>query len=428
MRSKATTNCSVVLARMTPRLAERLSGLSTHGNSTPRAASTGFSPSAMRRKRGTGTPAAARHCRIWNLSRAVATAAGALARRPSRSAMAAAAAVTSSTPATPASGRSTLHVATMAAADSGSAAAIVATWSVERPLAGVAGVDDVTAAAAAIAERLGLRASAPAAVATARDKFQMRQCLAAAGVPVPRFRRIALGENPVLAARGVEFPCVLKPLSLSASRGVIRANTTEQFVVAFKRIAALLARDDVTVSGDAARYLLAEEYVPGLEVALEGLLIGGTLHVLALFDKPDPLEGPFFEETIYVTPSRLPEAVQRAIRDTTAAACAGLGLTEGPVHAELRVNDDGPWVLEVAARSIGGLCSRTLRFGTGMTLEEIILRHALGWSIATLERERPAAGVMMIPTPRAGVLKEVQGLDAAKATRHIEDVEIGRAH
>jgi len=305
------------------------------------------------------------------------------------------------------------------------AAARVAEWSVGRPLAAVVGVDDVTAAAAAaIAERLGLRASAPAAVAAARDKFQMRQCLAAAGLPVPRFRRIALGENPVLAARGVAFPCVLKPLTLSASRGVIRANTTEQFVVAFKRIAALLARDDVTVTGDAARYLLAEEYVPGLEVALEGLLIGGTLHVLALFDKPDPLEGPFFEETIYVTPSRLPDRVQRAIRATAAAACAALGLTEGPVHAELRVNDDGPWVLEVAARSIGGLCSRTLRFGTGMTLEEIILRHALGWTIDTLERERPAAGVMMIPIPKAGVLHDVQGLREAKATRLVEDVVI----
>ena len=309
--------------------------------------------------------------------------------------------------------------------DAADAAARVAEWSAGRPLAAVVGVDDVTAAAAAaIAERLGLRASAPAAVAAARDKFQMRQCLAAAGLPVPRFRRIALGENPVLAARGVAFPCVLKPLSLSASRGVIRANTTEQFVVAFKRIAGLLARDDVAVTGDAARYLLAEEYVPGLEVALEGLLIGGTLHVLALFDKPDPLEGPFFEETIYVTPSRLPERVQRAIRATTAAACAALGLTEGPVHAELRVNDDGPWVLEVAARSIGGLCSRTLRFGTGMTLEEIILRHALGWTIDTLERERPAAGVMMIPIPKAGVLNNVQGLREAKATRLVEDVVI----
>ncbi len=310
-------------------------------------------------------------------------------------------------------------------ADPADAAARVAEWSAGRPLAAVVGVDDVTAAAAAaIAERLGLRASAPAAVAAARDKFQMRQCLAAAGLPVPRFRRIALGENPVLAARGVAFPCVLKPLSLSASRGVIRANTTEQFVVAFRRIAALLARDDVAVTGDAARYLLAEEYVPGLEVALEGLLIGGTLHVLALFDKPDPLEGPFFEETIYVTPSRLPDRVQRAIRATSAAACAALGLTEGPVHAELRVNDDGPWVLEVAARSIGGLCSRTLRFGTGMTLEEIILRHALGWTIDTLERERPAAGVMMIPIPKAGVLKHVQGLQEANATRLVEDVVI----
>ena len=309
--------------------------------------------------------------------------------------------------------------------DAAEAAARVAEWSAGRPLAAVVGVDDVTAAAAAaIAERLGLRASAPAAVAAARDKFQMRQCLAAAGLPVPRFRRIALGENPVLAARGVAFPCVLKPLTLSASRGVIRANTTEQFVVAFKRIAALLARDDVAVTGDAARYVLAEEYVPGLEVALEGLLIGGTLHVLALFDKPDPLEGPFFEETIYVTPSRLPDRVQRAIRATAAAACAALGLTEGPVHAELRVNDDGPWVLEVAARSIGGLCSRTLRFGTGMTLEEIILRHALGWTIDTLERERPAAGVMMIPIPKAGTLNSVHGLAEAKATRLVEDVVI----
>jgi biotin carboxylase len=310
-------------------------------------------------------------------------------------------------------------------ADADAAAVAVAEWSAARPLAAVVGVDDVTAAAAAaIADRLGLRASAPAAVAAARDKFQMRQCLAAAGVPVPRFRRIRLDENPVLAARGVEFPCVLKPLSLSASRGVIRANTTEHFVVAFKRIGALLRRDDVSVSGDAAQYLLAEEYVPGLEVALEGLLVGGALHVLALFDKPDPLEGPFFEETIYVTPSRLPAGVQDAIRATAAAACAALGLTEGPVHAELRVNDDGPWVLEVAARSIGGLCSRTLRFGTGMTLEEIILRHALGWPIATFERERRAAGVMMIPIPRGGTLKNVHGVEEAKSTRSVEDVVI----
>ncbi|RPH83903.1 MAG: ATP-grasp domain-containing protein [Candidatus Rokuibacteriota bacterium] len=317
------------------------------------------------------------------------------------------------------------HLLTLDFGDPDAAAARVAELAARQPLSAVVGVDDLTTvAAAAIAERLGLRSSAVAAVAAARDKYQMRQCLAAAGVPIPRFRRIALKDDPFLAARGVAFPCVLKPLALSASRGVIRANTVDQFIAAVRRIAALLQRPDVDAGGDAARYLLAEEYVPGVEVALEGLLVGGTLSTLALFDKPDPLEGPFFEETIYVTPSRLPTAVQQAIEEVTAAACAALGLDEGPVHAELRVNDAGPWVLEVAARSIGGLCSRTLRFGTGMTLEEIILRHALGWSIASLTRERRPAGVMMIPIPRAGRLTAVRGTAAAAAVAGIEEVTI----
>jgi len=309
--------------------------------------------------------------------------------------------------------------------DPDAAAAKAATLADRRPLAAVVGVDDLTAvAAAAIAERLGLRASARAAVTAARDKYQMRQCLAAAGVPVPRYRRIALKDDPLLAARGVAFPCVLKPLTLSASRGVIRANNVDQFIAAFRRIAALLGRDDVEVSGDGAQFLLAEQYLPGIEVALEGLLMGGTLHTLTLFDKPDPLEGPFFEETLYVTPSRLPAEIQTAIERVTGAACAALGLAEGPIHAELRVNDDGPWVLEVAARSIGGLCSRTLRFGTGMTLEEIILRHALGWPIASLTRERRPAGVMMIPIPRAGRLAAVDGVAAAERVPGIEEVTI----
>ena len=317
------------------------------------------------------------------------------------------------------------HLLTVDFADPDGAAARVAEFAGRRPLQAVVAVDDLTAvAAAAIAERLGLRASAVAAVAAARDKYQMRQCLAAAGVPIPRFRRIPLTDDPFLAARGVEFPCVLKPLALSASRGVIRVNTVDQFIAAFRRIAALLAREDVTVSGDAARFLLAEEYIPGVEVAVEGLLMGGTLHTLALFDKPDPLEGPFFEETIYVTPSRLPAAVQADIERVTAAACAALGLVEGPVHAELRLNDAGPWVLEVAARSIGGLCSRTLRFGTGMTLEELILRHALGWPIDSLARERRPAGVMMIPIARAGRLAAVRGVEDAQRVAGVEEVSI----
>jgi biotin carboxylase len=317
------------------------------------------------------------------------------------------------------------HLLTLDFTDPDASAARVAAFADRRPLSAVVGVDDLTTvAAAAIAERLGLRSSAVAAVTAARDKYQMRQCLAAAGVPIPRFRRIALKDDPFQAARGVAFPCVLKPLALSASRGVIRANTVDQFIAAFRRIAALLQRDDVELGGDAAQFLLAEEYIPGVEVALEGLLVGGALHTLALFDKPDPLEGPFFEETIYVTPSRLPVGVQDAIARVAASACAALGLGEGPVHAELRVNDGGPWVLEVAARSIGGLCSRTLRFGTGMTLEEIILRHALGWPIATLAREWRPAGVMMLPIPRAGRLQGVRGTEAAAAVPGIEEVAI----
>ena len=310
-------------------------------------------------------------------------------------------------------------------ADPDGAAVVVADFSRTHPLRAVVGVDDLTSiAAAAIAERLGLTSSGTVAVKTARDKYQMRQCLAAAGLPVPRYRRIALKDDPFLAARGVAFPCVLKPLTLSASRGVIRANNFDQFMAAFRRIGALLARDDVSVSGDGADFLLAEAFVPGIEVALEGLLIGGTLHTLAVFDKPDPLDGPFFEETLFVTPSRLPANVQARIREVTAGACAALGLAEGPVHAELRVNAEGPWVLEIAPRSIGGLCSRTLRFGTGMTLEELILRHALGRPIASLDRERSAAGVMMIPIPRAGRLRAVRGEDDARAVAGIEDVAI----
>ena len=317
------------------------------------------------------------------------------------------------------------HFLTLDFADPDGAAGTVAAFSRSHPIRAIVGVDDLTAVtAAAIAERLGLTSSGVAAVTTARDKYQMRECLAAAGLLIPRYRRLALKEDPFLAARGVGFPCVLKPLVLSASRGVIRANNVDQFIAAFRRIAALLQRDDVTVSGDGAEYLLAEAFIPGIEVALEGLLIGGRLHTLALFDKPDPLDGPFFEETIYVTPSRLPDEVRQRIGDVTAVACAALGLVEGPVHAELRVNAAGPWVLEVAPRSIGGLCSRTLRFGTGVTLEELILRHALGRPIESLDRERQAAGVMMIPIPRAGRLRRVDGEAEARAVPGIADVTI----
>jgi biotin carboxylase len=221
---------------------------------------------------------------------------------------------------------------------------------------------------------------------------------------------------------------VLKPLVLSASRGVIRADDEATFAAAFERIRAILRAPDVAEQGEGTGEILVEAFVPGVEVAVEGLLEGGTLRPLAVFDKPDPLDGPFFEETIYVTPSRHPEPTRAAIVDVTTRAARALGLSDGAVHCELRLRPTAPGVepvvLEIAARSIGGLCGRTLRFGTGMSLEELILRRALGRAVPSFERQRAAAAVMMIPIPRGGVLEEVRGLDEARAVASIEDVTI----
>jgi len=293
------------------------------------------------------------------------------------------------------------------------------------PIAAVVPVDDATTVVgAAIGQALGLRANPMAAVRATRNKLAMREALGRAGVPQPGFAAFAVEEDPAVVAMGVSYPCVHKPLVLSASRGVIRADTPAELAAAWARIAAILLLPEIRELGDGASKILVESFVPGIEVALEGMLTAGQLQTLALFDKPDPLDGPYFEETIYVTPSRLPEARQSAVADCAARAARALGLTDGPVHAELRINAAGPWLIELAARSIGGLCARTLRFGTGMTLEEIILRHALGWPIASLERERPAAGVMMIPIPRGGILQGVEGLDQARAVPGIEDITI----
>ena len=307
------------------------------------------------------------------------------------------------------------------------AAAQARAFAREHPLQGVVGVDDDTAVvAAAIATALGLRGNDVAAARAARDKHEQRTSLATAGVPVPHFRLFPVDEDPRRLAAGVPYPCVLKPLRLAASRGVIRADTQEDFVAAFERVKRILEQ-----AGCASRSILVEDFVPGREYALEGLLLAGELRVLALFDKPDPLDGPYFEETIYVTPSRLPAEEQRAVAACAGRAAAALGLREGPVHAELRVNGSGPWLIELAARPIGGRCSGALRFGTGgsglgtwASLEEIIVRHALGMQIPSLERESQASGVMMIPVPGAGVLREVRGVDEARGLPLVEEVVI----
>ena len=293
------------------------------------------------------------------------------------------------------------------------------------PLAAIVPVDqETTVLAARAAQALGLPHNPPDAVAAAGDKYRFRAALANSGLNVPRFSRHSRDEDAEKAARQTTYPCVLKPLALSAGRGVIRADDEATFAAAFHRIEAILASPDATQPGDAGDYILVEDYIPGAEVSLEGLLEDGRLRALALFDKPDPLEGPYFEETIYVTPSRLPAATQSAIAAATETALRSLGLRDGPIHAELRINDKGPWVIEIAARSIGGLCARSLSFGAGVALEEVILRHALGLSVGAVEREASAAGVMMIPIPGPGVLHAVDGIEAARAVAGIEDVTI----
>jgi biotin carboxylase len=285
------------------------------------------------------------------------------------------------------------------------------------------GVDDDTVViATAINRGLGRPSNTIEAAQAARDKLLQRTVLGSTGVPVPRFGLQTIGTSPEAAAQRASYPCVVKPLRLSASRGVIRADDPAGFVAAVERLGAILESTCDPKDRHAMEYLV-EDFVPGHEVALEGLLVGGELHVLALFDKPDPLDGPFFEETIYVTPSRHPQAEQAALIECTGQAAAALGLREGPIHAELRFNDNGPWLIELAARSIGGRCSAVLRFGDGsISLEEIVLRHALGMPLPSLERERQAAAVMMIPVPGAGVLEDVTGVEDAKRVPGVEDV------
>jgi len=296
----------------------------------------------------------------------------------------------------------------------------------EHPLDTVIAADDEGAVLAARAnEELSLQGNRAEAVATARDKRSAREAFARAGLLTPPFFSMPITDSPADWADRMPYPCVLKPRGLAASRGVIRANDPGQFVEAFERIRAILQwepeRDGLEPPTDA---ILVERFIPGVEVSLEGVLSDGRLQTLAIFDKPDPLDGPYFEETLYITPSRLPAETQRAVTETTSRAVRALGLRHGPVHAEFRVNGEGVWPLEIAPRSIGGLCSRALRFAGGDTLEMLVLRHALGLDVSGVRREAAASGVMMIPIPRAGILRGVKGIERARNVPGIEDVRI----
>lgn len=298
----------------------------------------------------------------------------------------------------------------------------ISTYVQKHGLAAILSVDDAASELAAHAsDALGLAHNSPGAAEAARDKLLMRRLMSAGGAPCPVFRPFLLRDDPSFIAQQVQYPCVLKPLRLSGSRGVIRADNPQEFIAAFSRLKRLLLSEGYPEQETA---FLVEDFIPGDEVALEGLLTQGQLQVLALFDKPDPLNGPFFEETIYTTPSRLPEQTQQEIARCVSIAAMSLGLQEGPVHAELRVNEQGPWMLEMAGRSIGGLCSTVLEFGSGMCLEELILRHAIGEPLPPIVNEHYAAGVMMIPIPAAGILKAVHGVEEACQVPFITGVEI----
>ena len=296
---------------------------------------------------------------------------------------------------------------------------------------GVLALGDRPAAAAAYAARgLGIPYNHPAAVEACRSKLRMREVFRDAGLRVPWFRTIPLAPAPEPSLLGISYPCVLKPLSLSASQGVMRANHREEFLAAAVRLRHLLESAEIRATREPdLNQMIIERYIPGKEVAVEGLLTDGALRILAIFDKPDPLEGPYFEETIYVTPSRLPDTTQIEIERCARAAVGALGLTHGPIHAEFRINDDGVWPIEVAARPIGGLCARALRFRLNdddnlVGLEELLLRHALNLPGSDTQRESLASGVMMIPVPQSGILESVSGEDAARATPGVTDLAI----
>jgi biotin carboxylase len=317
--------------------------------------------------------------------------------------------------------------------DGHSVAAVRDAFGSSRPDGVLAVGDRPTVLAARLTEAFGLPGNPPAAAEASRNKLVSRALFRAAGLATPWFGTLPLDADPRPKARTLPYPVVVKPLALSGSRGVIRANDDASLVDAIGRLARILESPDVRSERDRAHELaLVESFVPGREFAVEGLLDRGELTVLAIFDKPDPLDGPFFEETLYVTPSGASAETQAGIRDAVAAAARALGLRHGPVHAECRVTPPGDtgsevYVLEVAARPIGGLCSRALRFTDGrelVSLEELLLRHAVGEDVSKYRRETAASGVMMIPIPRRGVYRGVAGVSEAQRVDGIEEIRI----
>ena len=307
-------------------------------------------------------------------------------------------------------------------------AAFASRW----PIDAVFGVDEGSVVTAAtVAERLHTpRRNDVTAVQATRDKRLLRKRLAGTALAQPRY--VAIDVDADIAAIDAAIsvtglPCVIKPVDLAASRGVIRADDRAAVHAALQRTGALLR--EICTDGSVSP-VLVESYVDGVEVALEGLVREGFLEVIAMFDKPDPLVGPFFEETIYVTPSRLDTTTQKSVIDAVRTAVFALGLQHGPIHAEVRLAGGFPVVIEVAARSIGGLCSRAIRVacddapGEIRSLENVILREVCGLPLGRMHTVDSASGVFMLPTPQSGILREVRGVNRAEQVPGVTGVAI----
>lgn len=307
--------------------------------------------------------------------------------------------------------------------DSEHAIEIILSEAQKQKFSGVIATDDsTTELAARVAKKLNLPHNPSQAVKIAQRKDLARLCLKQTNINIPVFDVLTTAKPLSDQNIQVNFPAVVKPVALSASRGVIRVNSFAELEQAVQRIKNMLA-NELQIEVSVRETLLLEEFIPGKEIAVEGMLYDGELDVLAIFDKPDPLDGPFFEETYYLTPTSFSKTLQVDIKQTILSACQAYGLSEGPIHAECRINKNGVWILEVAARTIGGSCGRLLNVGSGYSLEELVLLHAMGKRVE-IKTIDSAAGVLMLPIPGAGILKRVEGLLDAQRIPYITEVSI----
>lgn len=294
-------------------------------------------------------------------------------------------------------------------------------------VSGVLASDDWDVVAAAmIADKLGLRFVGVETALAATNKFLMRQRLRNGGAVVPDFQCFAIGDNAGEIAKSLRFPVVIKPTYGQGSLGVIRADTVDEFEKAFQYTSRIIVDLDMRPSAVRDRSgILVEQYIPGEEYTVELLMHEGKPYSLAVFEKPDPLEGPYFEEGIYVTPIRRDEKIRSLLVEAAIRGSRALGIETGPCHCELRLSGELPYILEIAARPIGGFCSQVFADLMGFDLHDLVLQNAVGLPVMPPPiADGVALGVMMLPVPGRGNLARVSGVDRALDIDGIMSVKI----